>query len=433
VSRNVFVMGLTELQRGELETVRGAENYRFHGLLSYDRIVGEDEPDFEELLEDARGELRRFDGSVDALVAHWDFPTSLLVPLLAKERGIPSPSLESLVKCEHKYWSRLEQRASVPECVPAFCAFDPFAEDPASQIDLEYPFWVKPVKSHSSSLGFEIHDETQLREAVEEIREEIGGIGDAFQQVLKRLGLPLEIEELSGTTCVAEQLISGVQAAPEGTMFAGDFHVHGVFDMHKDEAGTSFERLDYPADSVPPQVQQRMSDVAERYLRHVGFDNGCFNAEFMWDEPNDKLWMVEVNTRISQSHSDLFAKVDGASNHEVAIEIALGQPPSMPHRQGRFAVASQCMVFHDRDAVVTKVPSREELEEVAERFPETRITVQVSPGERLSESLHQGSYRYIVAKAYIGADDHEELLRKHRAVADALPFEFEDVEDEETA
>ena len=432
MTKNVFVPGLTDLQREELETVRGAESYAFHGLLDYDRLIGDQEPDFELLLEACRKELDAFEGSVDALIAHWDFPTSLLVPILAHERGIPAPSLESLVKCEHKYWSRLEQRASVPECVPAFSAFDPFAEDPLAQVDLDFPFWVKPVKAHSSNLGFEIHDEHQFREAVEQIRAEIGGIGDAFQQVLDRVDLPPEVRDTDGNTCLAEQLISGTQAAPEGTMFQGRFHVHGVFDMRKDEAGTSFERLDYPAASVPEEVQQRMVDVSERYLRHVGFDDGCFNAEFMWDEDADRLWLVEVNTRISQSHSDLFAKVDGASNHEVALDIALGRAPSMPHREGPFAVAAQCMIFHDEDAVVTRVPDRDDLAALAERFPGTQVTVQVRPGDRLSQTPHQASYRYVVAKAYVGAAGREELADKHRLIAEALPFEYRPVDEEDT-
>jgi hypothetical protein len=428
-NQNVFVFGLTELQRGELETVRAADQLEFHGLLDYDSLVAQEGMDFDDLLTRARAQLAGFDGSVDALVAHWDFPTSLLAPILAKELAIPSPSLESLVKSEHKYWSRLEQRASVPECVPAFAAFDPFDDHALDKIDVRFPFWVKPVKAHSSSLGFEIHDEEDFRAALSEIRDGIGEIGHAFDEVLQRLDLPPEIREAPGTTCLAEELMSGSQAAPEGTICRGEFNVHGVFDMHKDAAGTSFERLDYPADSVPEEAQRRMVDVCERYLRHTGFDDGCFNAEFMWDEANGRLGLVEVNTRISQSHSDLLAKVDGMSNHEVAIDIALGRRPSMPHRRGRFAVASKCMVFHDEDAVVARVPDRKEIAAVEERFPETRVTLQVAPGDRLSELPHQDSYRYVIAEAYIGADDREQLLETYHAVVGSLPFVFDPVDD----
>jgi biotin carboxylase len=427
--KNIFVLGLTDVQRGELETVRNSEYYVFRELLDCERLVEAAEFDFTALLEEAREELRKFDGSVDAIVTHWDFPASIIGPILAREHGLPAPTLESLLKCEHKYWSRLEQRAAVSECVPKFASFDPFDDDALSKIDVEYPFWVKPVKAHSSNLGFEVHNADQFREAVEEIRAEIEQVGDAFNAVLDMVDLPPELTEAGGNTCLAEQFVTGTQAAPEGTMFNGTYHAHGVFDMHKDAAGTSFERLDYPANSVPESVQQRMIDLSERFLRHIGFDNGCFNAEFMWDEPNDQLWIIEVNTRISQSHSDLFAKVDGVSNHEVAIDIALGEQPRMPHREGDFAVASQCMIFHDEDAIVTRIPDEAYIADLRRRYSQTTMTLQVQEGDRLSELPHQDSYRYILGKLYIGADNREELVRRYDAIAAELPFEFAAVEE----
>jgi len=427
-AKNIFVLGLTDVQRGELETVRGADQYAFHNLLDYSILVNTTDIDFPGLLEQARRELREFDGPVDAIITHWDFPASIIGPLLAAEHGLPAPSLESLLKSEHKYWSRLEQRDSVPECVPAFASFDPFDDYALAQINIAYPFWVKPVKAHSSNLGFAVHDEADFNDAIKQIRAEIGQVGDAFNNVLALADLPAAIREADGNTCLAEQLITGIQAAPEGTMFRGEFNAHGVFDMHKDEAGTSFERLDYPANSVPESVQQRMIDTTERYMRHVGFDNGCFNAEFMWDEEADKLWLVEVNTRISQSHSDLFAKVDGVSNHEVAISIALDQEPVMPHREGNFAVASQCMIFHDEDAIVTRVPTDEERAAIRKRYPETTVTLQVKAGERLSDLPNQDSYRYILGKLYIGADNRERLVERYQGILQELPFEFEPAE-----
>lgn len=329
-TKNIFVLGLTDVQRRELETVRRAEDYAFHGILDYETLVNTTDLDLEQLMADARAQLDAFDGSIDAIIAHWDFPVSVMTALLAEERGLPAPSLPSLLKSEHKGWSRLEQRASVPECVPGFAIFDPFDDDALASIDLEYPFWVKPIKAHSSALGFKVEDAGDFAEAIEEIREHIGEIGDPFNTVLQQVDLPPELEGAGGNSCLAEQFVEGTQVAPEGTMFRGKYNVHGVFDMHKDEAGTSFSRLDYPASSVPDEVQQRMIDLTERYLRRVGYDNGCFNSEFMWDREQDQLWLIEVNTRISQSHSDLFAKVDGSSNHEVAIDIALGVTPRMP-------------------------------------------------------------------------------------------------------
>lgn len=425
MSRNVFVLGLTDLQRGELATLRHTDQYTFHDLLGYERLVPQTSVDFEELLEQARGQLAAHPGSVDALVAHWDFPVSVLAPILAAGRGLPSPSPESVLKTEHKYWSRLEQAASVPEVVPRFTSFDPFDDHALDSIELDFPFWVKPVKSHSSQLGFKVADAGGFARAVEEIRAGIRDVGGPFDQALSHIDLPSELRQATGSTCLAEELIGGIQAAPEGSMFQGEFAVHGVVDMYTDPETHAISRLDYPAGTVPERVQRQMADVCERYLRQVGFDNGCFNAEFMWDEDRDQLWLIEVNTRISQSHSDLFAKVDGISNHEVAVDVALGQRPRMPHRQGEFAVAAKCNIVHTEDAVVTRVPAREDIVRLQEKFPETLVKIDVQPGVRLSDLAHQDSYQYIVGVLYLGADDRQQLVQRYSACLDLLPFEYE--------
>lgn len=424
MTKNVFVLGLTEVQREELETVRGAADYAFRALLDVDTLTRQTEIDFTALLEAARRQLADFDGTVDAIVCHWDFPSSVLAPVLAHEHGIPAPSLDSVLRCEHKYWSRLEQQAAVPEVVPRFASFDPFADDVREQIDMAFPFWVKPVKSHSSSLGFAVHDEAELDEAVRQIRAQITDLGDAFNEALAMVDLPDAIAEADANTCLAEQIITGIQVAPEGTVFRGKFQVHGVFDMVKDEAGSSIAGLEYPAASVPAEVQQRMIDTAERLLAHIGYDNGAFNVEYMWDEADDQLWLIEVNTRISQSHSEMFADVDGVSNHEVAIDLALGREPSMPRGEGPYDVAAKYEIFHDTDAVVIRVPTREEITAVGKRFPRARVTVDVEAGQRLSELPHQDSYRYILGSVYLGAADRDDLQERYEQVVAMLPFEF---------
>ncbi|UGT59807.1 ATP-grasp domain-containing protein [Nocardia asteroides] len=426
MTKSVVVPALTDLQREELGTVEVPGGLRVHGLLDYATLIAAEEYDFDALLTRARTELDAI-GEVDALIAHWDFPTSVLVPILAAERGLPTPSLESVLATEHKLWSRVLQRESVPECVPAFAAFDPFDPDALAAIDLPFPFWVKPIKSHSSQLGFEVRGAADFTAAVERIRAEIGRIADPFDQALSRVEVPDRVRVAGGRTCLAEQIVTGVQAAPEGSMFRGEYRVHGVFDMRKDEAGRSFDHLDYPARTVPDRVRQRMVDLTERYLRHVGFDNGCFNSEWMWDAETDRLWLIEVNTRISQSHSDLFAKVDGVSNHAVAIDVALGVPPRFPHGDGPFAVAAQCMVPRYEDGIVTRVPDGDEVAALRRRFPDTVVKVDVRVGDRLSELPNQDSYRYKLATLYLGAGDHDELERRYRECLELLPFEFEEV------
>ncbi len=426
VVHNIFVLGMSDVHRQELETItdRAGEEYVFHSLLSTDKLVWDPDVDFGRLLDEAGAELERFDGSVDGVITHWDFPTSVIGPILAQRYGLSAPSLKSLFTCEHKYWSRLEQQASIPEAVPGFSYFDPFSDDPMAEVDLSFPFWVKPVKSHSSKLGFEIHNREEFDQAMEETREDVDQLGLAFNEALKLVEAPPEIAGVGGMKCLAEEIVTGTQIAVEGAMYRGSYYPHGIIDMHKDDAGTSFDRLDYPASNIPSHVLEQVNDLTERYLSHIGFDNSGFNAEYMWDTETDRMRLIEVNTRISQAHSDLFTKVDGVSNHKVVLDVAVGREPSMPRGDGEFNVAAQCMVFHDEDGVVSRVPDEDDMERIRERFPGTIVTLHVQPGDRLSELPRQDSYRYVLAKLYVGAEDTEELTRKHRQIAEELPFEF---------
>lgn len=428
MTTNVFILGLDEFQLGELRTTRKTDERVFHNLLDVDILtVRSEDYRFKDLLEKARQQLEHFPGSVDAIIAHWDVPTSVIAPVLCREYGIPAPPLESIFKCEHKYWSRLEQKKAIPGCIPGFNSFDPFDDNALERIELEFPFWIKPVKSFASQLGFKIHNAEEFQEAVTEIRGAISNIGDSFDEALELIDLPEEIRACNGSMCIAEEIIVGDQSAIEGSMFQGDYHVHGVLDMPKDQAGRSFARYEYPS-ALPDQVQQRMINSCGKFLRHIGFDNGCFNAEYLWERDSDELRLVEINTRISQSHSDLFAKVDGMSDHEVAIDIALGVRPHMPHRKGKFQVAAKCMIPHYQDGIVRRIPSPEELKEVQARFPDTHIMLDVKPGMRLADLPSQDSYRYVLGTIFLGADSRKQLSERFNACLDALRFEFEPVE-----
>lgn len=424
---NVFVPGLDDFLRGELETV-GGDDVRFHPLLDLQILIEDRERSFDELLERARAELDAFDGSIDAIIAHWDFPTSILAPVLCREYGIPAPSVESLVLCEHKYASRRMQAEVAPECVPAFDVFDPRDPDALDGIDLPFPFFVKPVKGHSSQLSFKVDDAEQFADAVAQICAAPTDMADTFDDVMRRAELPDWLEGVSARMCLAEELMDGQQSAPEGSMVRGEFAVHGTFDQPSIRGDRGhYSRIDYPS-AMPEPVQQHMVDVAERVLRHVGFDDGCFNVEFMWDEDRDKLWIIEVNTRISQSHSDLFAKVDGRSNHKIALDVALGNTPTLPD-DGRFACASKILLIHGHDGVIASVPTESEVDRLCDEFPETQVRIEVEPGDRLSELTGQDPNRYVLAEVFLGANDRAGLERGHQLCEKVLTFDIRPPED----
>jgi biotin carboxylase len=207
-------------------------------------------------------------------------------------------------------------------------------------------------------------------------------------------------------------------------VYRGKVQVHGLLDMVREPNGKSFSHLQYPS-TLPAEVQRRMAEVSARVLTQVGFDNSCFNVEFMWDAAADKLWLIEVNTRMSQSHSELFMKVDGVSNHQIAISLALGRQPRFPHRQGHFATAAKFWINKYGDAQVTHVPSAEEIRALEMSTPgEPHIDIGVREGCRLSELPNQDAYRYVLGEAYLGGESEAEVLANYRRCVAGLHFGF---------
>ena len=421
MSRNVFVLGLLDWQRQELETIERAHEDRFMPLLTFDELVV-DPPGFDELLQRCRRQIDRSGVRPDAIICHWDFPSSCLAPVLAAEYSLPGPALEAVLKCEHKYWARLEQERVVAENIPRFQALDPFAPQAADDIALDYPFWLKPVKGFSSKLGFRIESRRDLDEALAQMREHIGELGRPFDDCLAHAHLPPEVAVIGGTWALAEGIIQGVQFAPEGYVQGGRVHLHGFFDMLMEEGALA--ALRYP-DRLPRGLRERAERVCQRILGQVGYDDGCFNVEFLYDEPQDQLWVIEVNTRISQSHSELFRRVDGMSNHEVAVSVALGESPHLSQGAGRDRMAGKFWLLKHGDARVTRVPSAQELASI-ERELDTLIELNVAQGDRLSELPHQPVHGFYVAEVFLGAGDEAGLFARRDALIERLPIEFSD-------
>ena len=430
--RNVFVVGLNDFNLNMLRHLRGAENYEFHGLLDPAEIYDTEVFPIADMLRRAEEQLRAFDGSIDAIAGYMDFPVSTMLPLLCEKFGTPTVSLEALLKCEHKYWSRVCQREAIPEHIPGFRAFDPFDDEALSKIGLGFPFFVKPIKSSGSRLGFRIDKPEDFAEAIERLRAEINLIAEPFDYILEQADMPDEVRDIGGHYCIAEEIIGGRQCTVEGYAYKGEVRCFGIVDSIRYSQVLSFFRYEYPS-QLPDPVQRRIHEVSERIMKHVGYDNSAFNIEYFWDETSNKLWLLEINTRVSQSHSDIFEKVDGVSNQQVPIDLALGQEPDMPHRQGRFPIAGKFFhrVFHG-DARVTRAPTPDEIEAIQRDYPGTWVLPQVHEGMQLSELPEQDSYSYAIAYIYLGARDQQELLDKYYAILERLQFEFSDIRVEHT-
>lgn len=424
--KNVFVVGLDPFNRALLENIEPRGAYRFHELLGFTEVVRP--PDnryapFDELLARAEEQLDRFPDRVDAVIGYWDFPTGTLAPLLAWRRGLPGPEPTSVARCEHKLWSRRLQAEVLPDMVPRFEALDPFAPDPLATLTLPFPLWIKPVKAHSSYLGFHIANADELRRALPSIRAGIGVLGPLFDDFLRHVDLPADLAGIGGHHCIVEEIIAtGQQCTLEGYACGGRVTTLGVVDsVRGGEQHSSFTRYQYPS-RLPQSVIDRMREATERLVRHLGYDQAPFNVEFFRDPETDGLRLLEINTRISRSHAPLFQLVDGAPHQQVVAELALGQRPDFPHRLGAWALAAKFMIRHYHNGVVTRIPDAVALERLYAHCPEAMVRLLVTPGQRLDRLHFQDSYSYELAELFLGARNGRELLRKYRFARRRLRF-----------
>ncbi|MEX0914151.1 MAG: ATP-grasp domain-containing protein [Demequina sp.] len=426
MSKNIFVVGLDELNHSVLRASAGAADYRFHPLLTVEELQW-GTVSVPGLLTKAYRQLDAFDEPIDAIVGYWDFPSTVMVPILCERYGLRSVSLEAVVKCEHKYWSRLVQQAVITE-YPAFGLLDLDDDDAALPAHMSYPVWIKPIESHSSEGAHYVDSEQQLHDALQRESEMVGRLGGPFRAVLDMLDLPEEIAEVTDRTCLVEEAVTGYQMTVEGFCRDGEAFTYGVVDSFTFDHAPSFLRYQYPATRVTQTTQGYMCEVARRVMVAVGLTNSTFNIEFFWNPDTETLALLEINARHSQSHAIMFEHVDGVPNHAYMLDLALDRQPQSRHHTGRFAIAAKWFVRSFADGVVGRAPTDAEVAACERAIDGVRVHVIVNEGDRLSASFGHDSYSFVLAEIFIGADDERELIDKHSRCIATLPFEIVDVE-----
>jgi hypothetical protein len=184
----VLTIGLTPEDRHWLERIERPGRFRYRTL--GDPLAGEN-PEVlhpREFVRAALEELRGLPQKPAGIIAADDYPATLLAASIRGAVGLPGPSFESILMCSHKGWSRLLQRDVAPEAVPRFQLIDPHATLRAEDLELRFPFWVKPVKSALSYLGFRVTSPAELAQVQARARAELPRYARAFSEMLAMSG-----------------------------------------------------------------------------------------------------------------------------------------------------------------------------------------------------------------------------------------------------
>jgi hypothetical protein len=377
-------------------------------------------------LSEARTLLERPAG----IIAFDDYPASLLALAIGERLGLPGPSLQSALRCSHKVWSRLIQRQAAPAAVPRFQVIDPRRDWRPQDLELAFPFWLKPVKSSMSFLSFRIGGFADFQRALALAQSGLPAYTAAFDELVELSGLTPpagagpEVAAARGDWLIAEELMGGRQCTLDGYMQAGQLTFVGIVDSIRLPNRVSFTRFDYPS-RLPAAAQRRMAGIAGAVLRQAGFDDGMFNIEFFVDG-SGRPKIIEINPRLSPQFSDLFAKVDGRLSHQYVVELAAGLTPAFARRQGRHNQAASCVLRVAEDRLVARAPGPKDIARLQDTIPDAHVYLTAKTGDRLS-ALVQDTYTFRYGLIHLGARNAADRQAKLRRALELLPYELKPV------
>lgn len=363
--------------------------------------------------------ISRYDNSdgIAGVTSGVGYPGMPVVSIIAERLGLAGPNIERVLRCEHKYYSRVSQQALVPWATPPFQIVPPEGLAANDALSLPFPLFLKPVKSCFSINAQQISVFPELQRIAQTNR-----MPEGFLRPFNDLLRAHTNYEFDASCLLAESLLDGVQVSLEGYVFKGRVHTLGIIDALMFPGTISFERFVYPS-RLPAEVQARMQRIAETFIGGIGYDNALFNMELMYNPATGEIHIIEVNPKIASQFPDLFEKVDGTSSYAPLLQIALGEEPTFKRRQGSFKLAASCVLRDFADRRVLGVPTDEQIAQLTRKFPDARIEIHVSAGQLLSDIMQDGkSFRYGVIN--IGANSLEELDAKLEVCRNSLPFEF---------
>ena len=372
---------------------------------------------------------RTLRGRLDGVTTSSDYPGAPAVAALASALDLAGSSPAVSLRASHKYYSRLVQRAAVPDATPRFQPLDP--ADPSTwELELGFPCFVKPVKASFSLFSRLVRDPAELHDFLRS-----PGVQDFsrhYVRMFDELSARYSPFEIGGRWFLAEERLVGAQVTLEGWVHRGEVGILGIVDSTFHPGTGSFARFDYPS-LLPGPVQKRMSEVAGSVVRALGLAETAFNLELLYDERSDSIGIVELNPRLCGQFGDLYEKVDGTNGYEIALALACGRTPEVRRRSGPFAAAASFPLRSFERVRVRHAPAEAEVRAAERAHPGALIWVECREGETLLDSLEAedgASQRYAVLN--LGGADRRELEERRARIERMLAFEFDPSSSEST-
>ena len=336
-------------------------------------------------------------GQPAAVVATKD-RSALLAALVGERLGLPGPTTEAVINCQHKARGRRIHGQVARAATPCFAEIR-HADDPPPACPP--PWFAKPIVGRLSQGARRIDDPA-----------EFGALTDpsGYAADWTRIAELAEGPAPSAAGFLVEELARGQEVTLEGYVYRGSVTVIGITDSVMYPGTNSFERFEYP--STLTEVRQgELGDVAHRVVPALGLDTAFFNMEFVVPAEGPAT-LIEVNGRIASQFAPMMQATHSRSTYDALFALASGQNPAWRSSDpDGVAVSYVLRVF--RDALVESVPE-----------PEPGVEILVRPGLRLSEQGANDIESYRVAIVYGAGETRAEALERCRSRARRLRFQL---------
>jgi biotin carboxylase len=367
---------------------------------------------------------KKFPGVSAVLSNHEQFG-ALAAALVAEKLGLPGTPPKAVVACQHKTLARQILQEVAPEANVPFaemlCAYgDPVPHPlPAG---LSYPTFVKPVKAAFSVLARTVKNQAELQAHTRFGWRELWVIRrlvEPFERVAQRLfpNIPTAHRMLLEQPVGLHKHIN--QYNLDGYVFKGEVTAMGVVDAVMYPGTQAFMRFDYPSKLVPA-IQARALEIAQRFLKRIGFTHGMFNMEFFYDEQSDRLSVIEFNPRLASQLADLYRRVDGRCPHAMALALARGQDPAgIARTDTGLGTASSFVYRCFEPGTEPLMPSDTQVKRLQKVFEDALFLPMPKSGHSLDRDYKWlGSHRYGIL--HLGGRDEAHLRERCERASELL-------------
>lgn len=352
----------------------------------------------------------------DGVIGTDDYLSCAAAAVLARRLDLPGPHPRSVLLAQHKLLARRAVGSACPDLAVDHAPVCPQGPTPAN---LKVPYWIKPVRGTFSVLARRVEHPDALGRllAFSLLERRVGrNLVHPFQRLLEGVEAPDPRADLF----IAERELRGRLVTVEGFAAAGAFTSLGVTDSTFHPGTAEFLRFDYPS-SLPGTVQRRMVRAAERVAAALRLQRTVFNAEFFWDEREDRVDLLEINPRMAYQFADLHEKVDGWNTYDLQVALALGEVPTPSLGSGPHRAAVSYVMRHFGAGTVVRAPSDAEVQKARREHPGARIRIYARAGDRLRPDAGVASHRLAVIN--LGGSCREELDASAARATAGLPFQ----------